>query len=152
MPCAPTSPKKNYKSYAELKKYMYGSAEVIGLMMAQIMNLPEKSYKYAQAQGRAMQLINFIRDLDEDRQLGRNYLAYSTPISELRRYARIQNLASLGYQYIPKRYLIPIKTASDMYGWTAAKIMKDPSILYRKKIKPKPIRVVAQLVYNAFKV
>lgn len=141
--------KKSYNTYRELEQYMYGSAEVIGLMMARIMNLPDKSHPYAQAQGKAMQLINFIRDVKEDEGLGRNYLAYSTPARELRRYFTIQKKAEEGYTLIPKRYLIPIKTASDMYFWTAKRIEHDPSLPQRTKVKPKPLRVFLRLVYNA---
>lgn len=144
--------KKEYKSYTELREYMYGSAEVIGLMMARILSLPPESYRYAQAQGRAMQLINFIRDVHEDASMGRNYLLYSTIPRELKRYTSIQKLAEEGYCYIPKRYRIPIKTAADMYRWTAVQIANDPSVVYRKKVKPKPWRVVAKLVYNALTV
>ena len=63
--------KKTYHTIDELLAYIYGSAEVVGLMMAQIMNLPESSWEAAKAQRKAMQLINFIRDIAEDNQLGR---------------------------------------------------------------------------------
>ncbi len=54
--------------------YIYGSAEVIGLFMARIMDLDEASFPYAAMLGRAMQYINFIRDIAEDNELGRRYL------------------------------------------------------------------------------
>ncbi len=43
-------------------------------MMARIMGLPEESYVAARHLGKAMQYINFIRDIDEDNRLGRIYL------------------------------------------------------------------------------
>ncbi|MGE4453849.1 MAG: phytoene/squalene synthase family protein [Sphaerochaeta sp.] len=58
--------------------YIYGSAEVIGLFMARIMDLEEASFPYAAMLGRAMQYINFIRDIAEDNGLGRRYLPWLT--------------------------------------------------------------------------
>jgi phytoene synthase len=52
----------SYESYEDLLRYIYGSAEVVGLFMAKIMRLEEKSYPYAMRLGRAYQLINMIRD------------------------------------------------------------------------------------------
>jgi phytoene synthase len=62
-----------YKTMDELKTYLYGSSEVVGLFMAKIMDLPQESYYAARHLGRAMQYINFIRDIAEDVQLGRTY-------------------------------------------------------------------------------
>ena len=114
---------------------MYGSAEVVGMMMANIMGLPRESFECARYLGRAMQYINFIRDIREDLALGRQYL----PQSDLRKcgiesldyeyvknhkagfnefirsqidyYEQWQRVAETGFTYIPKRYFIPIKTA-----------------------------------------
>ena len=66
--------KKNYETLEEILHYVYGSAEVIGLMMARILDLDPASYSYARHLGRAMQYINFIRDIKEDLELGRIYL------------------------------------------------------------------------------
>lgn len=131
--------KKSYKTLAELEDYMYGSAEVIGLFMAKLLKLPEKSYPTAQYLGKAMQLSNFIRDIDEDNYLGRQYIptellkkykikslhkkdlkGHESQFDKLIRacidiYFQWQKSAEEGFRYIPKRYLIPIKTASDMY-------------------------------------
>lgn len=165
---------KKYKRLKDTEKYIYGSAEVIGLMMASIMDLPEKSYHNAQHLGKAMQYINFIRDLAEDLKLGRIYF----PQEELKRfklksldedyskkhdkqfkalmrsqcgiYKKWQIIAEKGFSYIPKRYLIPIKTASDMYLWTARQIEKDPFIVYRKKVKPSKLRIILTLIRNLF--
>ena len=54
----------------ELIDYMYGSAEVVGLMMARIMGINREADFCARMLGRAMQYINFIRDIDEDGKLG----------------------------------------------------------------------------------
>lgn len=167
--------KNTYLTYKELEEYMYGSAEVIGLIMAKILNLPKESYTCAKLQGKAMQLINFIRDIQEDTELGRTYIpvedmkkfnlknlspktkaekdAFCTMIQyEIKRYREIQKQAEVGYQYIPANMVIPIKTAADIYNWTAEQIEKDPLIVFRKKVKPKPARVFLKVFVNYFTV
>jgi 15-cis-phytoene synthase len=60
-----------------LERYMYGSAEVIGLQMLPILGtvVPrEEAAPHAAALGKAFQLTNFIRDVDEDLHRGRVYL------------------------------------------------------------------------------
>jgi phytoene synthase len=67
-----------YPTYADLEHYMYGSAAVIGLQMAPILEpLPGREHEAAdraQALGEAFQLSNFIRDVAEDLRRGRVYL------------------------------------------------------------------------------
>ncbi len=161
--------KKKYLSLEETLHYIYGSAEVIGLFMCSIMDLPEQAYPYAQALGRSMQYINFIRDIAEDVALGRTYLPLgATPFSDLAEdtvgqdpeafrlfireqadlYLKWQKEAEQGYSYIPTRSLIPIKTAADMYQWTARVIHKDPFIIYKKKVKPSRLRILWALLKN----
>ncbi len=152
--------KSHYNTYQELEDYMYGSAEVIGLMMARILQLPKKADLAARLQGRAMQFVNFIRDVGEDVHLDRNYLGYSPEIAkdpeqwaafireQIHRYCELQAKAEKGYQYIPRQYLIPIKTAADMYTWTARKIYRDPSIVWRRQLKPRPWYVMFTLLKN----
>src|SRR6476660_10536909 len=56
---------------------MYGSAEVIGLQLLPILGTVgprEEAAPHAAALGKAFQLTNFIRDVDEDLQRGRVYL------------------------------------------------------------------------------
>lgn len=147
----------------EVLTYIYGSAEVIGLYMARIMDLSEKASGYAAMLGRAMQYINFIRDIQEDLEIGRRYLplgksslssldsAYTQkhPLQfkafireEVKRYQLWQKEAEKGYGYIPRRYRIPIMTAADMYCWTAQQIAKDPFIVYEKRVKPPKSRIL----------
>ncbi|MEM0383296.1 MAG: phytoene/squalene synthase family protein [Candidatus Caldarchaeum sp.] len=156
---------KTYETIDELCKYMYGSAEVVGLFMAKILGLSEESYIYARYLGRAMQYINFIRDIREDFILGRQYLplqelmeygiegfdpyiicpkirSFQTFIRrQILRYFEWQKIAEKGYRYIPYRYLIPIKTAADMYKWTAKTIYRTPSIVFLHKVKPNKTRI-----------
>ena len=53
-----------------------------------------------------------------------------------------------GYEYIPKKYLIAVKTISDMYNWTAKKILKNPFIVYTKNVKPLIIKILGAVVGN----
>lgn len=64
-----------YPTYEDLRKYMYGSAAVIGLQMVPILepSTPE-AYDRAAALGEAFQLTNFVRDIAEDLRRGRIYL------------------------------------------------------------------------------
>ena len=64
-----------YPTYADLEKYMYGSASVIGLQMLPILEpvAPEAAAR-ARALGEAFQMSNFVRDVGEDLQRGRVYL------------------------------------------------------------------------------
>ena len=161
---------KYYQNLDQIKQYIYGSAEVVGLMMAKILGLSPKANLSAQYLGRAMQYINFIRDIAEDQHLGRTYLPqedierfglksldfmhikkqpqeFTRFISfELSRYQHWQKKASSGFIYIPKRYLIPIKTASDMYNWTAWQIARNPISIYEHKSKPSVARIMMTIL------
>ncbi len=67
----------DYPDRAALDRYMYGSAEVIGLQLLPILGTvaaAEEAAPYAAALGKAFQLTNFLRDVDEDLQRGRVYL------------------------------------------------------------------------------
>lgn len=76
--------KKTYETYEELQHYMYGSAEVVGLMMCKIIGISSPlAYDYARKLGEAMQLSNFLRDVKEDwLEYGRIYL----PLEDLHRF------------------------------------------------------------------
>jgi phytoene synthase len=64
-----------YASYAELRAYTRGSAEVIGLQMLPVLGVvAEGAEPYAAALGEAFQLTNFLRDVAEDLDRGRVYL------------------------------------------------------------------------------
>jgi 15-cis-phytoene synthase len=161
--------KTRYSTYKELKKYIHGSASMIGLMLAKIFFLPTSSYKSAMLLGEALQLINFIRDIKEDLSLGRIYLPQEDlkkfnleniyPKTkqekinfkkflrfEIKRYKKILNKAEKGYKYIPKEYLIQIKVASEMYQWTAMQLESNPLLVFERKIKPKPYQIIFALL------
>jgi phytoene synthase len=67
----------DYPDRKSLERYMHGSAEVIGLQMLPVLGTVgprEEAAPYAAALGKAFQLTNFLRDVDEDLQRGRVYL------------------------------------------------------------------------------
>ena len=58
--------KTHYDTYPDLQHYMYGSAEVVGLMMGCVLGMDEQGVPHAKALGEAMQYTNFLRDVLED--------------------------------------------------------------------------------------
>lgn len=155
-----------YAALDDTLAYIHGSAEVVGLMMHKIMGLPAEAAGAAMAQGRAMQWINFIRDIAEDNALGRCYfpqedlnmfdlkdLSQETAAAnlinftdfinfQLTRYAGWQTEANEGFKYIPRRSRIPLQTAADTYHWTAQQIAKNPLIIFEGKVKPSKLRIL----------
>ncbi|PRY02242.1 phytoene/squalene synthase family protein [Allonocardiopsis opalescens] len=66
-----------YADFAALRRYMYGSAAVIGLMVLPVLGTAvprERAAPHAAALGEAFQLTNFLRDVAEDLDRGRVYL------------------------------------------------------------------------------
>lgn len=147
--------------------YVYGSAEVIGLMMARILGVSESAHEAAMVQGRAMQWINFIRDINEDNDLGRLYFPtneiYNAGLTDLTKasalanpqafhtfvttqldhYAVWQQAAQQGAHAIPRRSRIAVRIAADGYAWTARAIRKHPERIYSLKLRPSKIRLLA---------
>ncbi|WP_374772142.1 phytoene/squalene synthase family protein [Streptomyces sp. NBC_01310] len=67
----------SYPTVGDLRRYMHGSAAVIGLQMLPVLGtvVPrEEAAPYAAALGEAFQLTNFVRDVGEDLDRGRIYL------------------------------------------------------------------------------
>ena len=164
--------KSTYENLDELNTYLYGSAEVIGLMMNRVMNVSQNADDSARYLGKAMQFINFIRDIDEDLDLKRTYFPVedlesfglsgltrgearrkpkqfkSFVRSQIHLYFKWQKRAELGFEFIPKNMRIAVKTASDMYLWTAKEIYKNPFIVYDLKIKPSWSKVLLNGLKN----
>jgi phytoene synthase len=63
-------------------------------------------------------------------------------------YNEWQSYAEEGYKYVPRRLLIPIKNASEMYKWTGKVIRKNPMVVFKKKVKPSVPRIVMKISYN----
>lgn len=161
---------RKYTRIEETVEYMYGSAEVIGLMMSKIMDLPYQALFHARMLGRTMQFINFIRDISEDISLGRQYIPHEdlerfglksldyeeTSANrekfkalmrfEIERFREWNKFGEEGFTYIDRKNLLPVKVATDMYKWTAWKISRNPFVVYRKKVKPSKARILADVV------
>lgn len=74
-----------YPDRASLRRYVHGSAEVIGLQLLPVLGTvadPAEAAPHAAALGEAFQLTNFLRDIAEDLDRGRVYL----PADELSAY------------------------------------------------------------------
>ncbi len=154
------------KNLEETKKYIFGSAVVVGYMMSRILEIDDRHQPQAAFLAEAFQYINFIRDIDEDNKRNRNYfpqdelkkhglkdLTFDTIgnnkdgfvsfINEqLDRYFSWQNQAIAAFKYIPRRYKIPLQTAVEMYAWTGRTIRKTPMVIYERKVKPTKIRII----------
>ncbi len=162
---------REYDTLEATLGYVYGSAEVIGLFMARLMELPLESYPAARSLGRAMQYVNFVRDFAEDRALGRRYLplegadpaiankagacsapeAFATYLRRhVERYSTWADEGREGFHYIPRRYRIAIATAMDMYDWTAAHVHEQPLIVWERKVKPPKAMIIADAFRNIF--
>ena len=162
---------REYDSLEATLGYVYGSAEVIGLFMARLMELPPESYPAARSLGRAMQYVNFVRDFAEDRALGRRYLplegadpavadeagARAAPEAfagflrrHVERYSAWADEGREGFHYIPRRYRIAIATAMDMYDWTASKVHDQPLLVWERKVRPPKAIIIADAFRNVF--
>jgi len=105
--------KKNHTINSMLE-YCKGSSESVGCMMARILGAPPEADYHARCLGRAYQIINFVRDYDEDVQKGYHYIGKNHDI-----YKRmfLENLeeAMKGIEYIPEPLRSPIFAANKEY-------------------------------------
>ena len=75
--------KKKYKTITEYKEYIYGSADVVGLMCLKVFvngdnELFDKLKNNAMSLGSAFQKVNFLRDLKSDKEeLNRTYFPHT---------------------------------------------------------------------------
>lgn len=64
-----------YKTFDELSLFCYRVAAVVGLMMTHVLGYKdERAFDYARQLGIAMQLTNILRDIKEDKEMGRLYI------------------------------------------------------------------------------
>ncbi|MDQ3328579.1 MAG: phytoene/squalene synthase family protein [Chloroflexota bacterium] len=146
-----------YETYEDLCGYVYGSAEVVGLMMAKVLGVPPEGLAAARELGRAMQLTNFYRDIGEDWERGRIYV----PLEDMERFgiqerewnARIdpRKFGSLLHylarrndaQYrqahdslrlIPWQCRMAVALSSVGYQRTLQCIERDPTVVWRTRI------------------
>ena len=64
-----------YKTFDELSLFCYRVAAVVGLMMTHVLGYKDEcAFDYARQLGIAMQLTNILRDIKEDKEMGRLYI------------------------------------------------------------------------------
>lgn len=133
-------PPAHYSS-ADLENYIYGSAEVIGLMCLYIFHRGPYSISAvekdaAQSLGRAFQMINFLRDYAQDLSLGRHYIHPLTPENKESLIAAIYSdleCARGGISFLPRLTRPAVLCAYSLfYGLTRKLEEKDSS---RKRIR-----------------
>jgi phytoene synthase len=148
---------ESYPTYDDLRDYMDGSAAVIGEMMLPILEPsdPAAARGPARALGEAFQLTNFLRDIDEDLDRGRQYL----PQDDLKRFdvdlterrctpefvalmrfevARCRDLydyAGTGLALLPPRSARCIAAAHDLYGRILDRIERQGYDVFRSRAR-----------------
>ena len=143
--------KKVYTSNNDYKEYIYGSADVVGLMCLKIF-VKGDSEKYlklkssAMSLGSAFQKVNFLRDLNDDyEKLNRTYfpeINVDEFDEESKRHIILEiekdfKLAHKGIFKLPTEARLGVYTAYKYYGKLLYKLKKTPSL----KIKKSRIRV-----------
>ena len=143
--------KQNYNNQKEIDDYIYGSADVVGLMCLKVFvqgdeerynNLKESAMKL----GSAFQKVNFLRDLNEDfENLNRSYFPNINPnnfteADKSKVLLEINNDFEEAYKGIvklPKEAKLAVYVAYKYYFNLLNKIERTPS----KTLKEKRIRV-----------
>lgn len=143
--------KKVYSSEQEFREYIYGSADVVGLMCLKVfVNGNQQQYdelkESAMALGSAFQKVNFLRDLKADYEgLNRSYFP-NTNLLELDEPAKDRIIQEIkddfrkGYQGIallPNEAKFGVYTAYKYYYKLLQKLQQTPSL----EIKNARIRV-----------
>jgi len=143
--------KKTYLTEAEYKEYIYGSADVVGLMCLRVFvkgdkNLFNQLKNSAMRLGSAFQKVNFLRDLKADfESLERSYfpnadLANLNEISKQEIISEIEEdfkVAYTGIKKLPTEARFGVYTAFKYYSKLLKKLKTTPS----NKLKETRIRV-----------
>lgn len=143
--------KKEYQTTAEYQEYIYGSADVVGLMCLKVFvkgneALYEELKYSAMRLGSAFQKVNFLRDLKADfEDLNRTYFP-NTNLNQLDETSKQEIIAEiesdfaagfLGIQKLPIEAKFGVYTAYIYYKKLLSKLKKTPSL----EIKNTRIRV-----------
>ena len=105
--------KKNHTINSMLE-YCKGSSESVGCMMARILGAPPEADYHARCLGRAYQIINFVRDYEEDVAKGYHYIGKNHDIYK-RMFRENLEEAMKGIEYIPEPLRSPIFAANKEY-------------------------------------
>jgi hypothetical protein len=152
--------KTNYATFAEYNEYIYGSADVVGLMCLKVfVNGNQEKYEElknaAMRLGSAFQKVNFLRDLKADfEDLSRTYFP-NTDLSQLDETSKNEIIKEIeadfeaGYSGIinlPIEAKFGVYTAYVYYNKLLSKLKKTPS----SEIKNTRIRVPDYQKYGLF--
>ena len=143
--------KNNYKTKKEYDEYIYGSADVVGLMCLKVFvdgdnSKYEKLKPYAMSLGSAFQKVNFLRDLNADfKNLDRTYFPNlnlssfdeSSKVNIINEIEKDFNNALKGIFMLPESSRLGVYTAYKYYRKLLIKLKNTPSI----KIQSARIRV-----------
>jgi 15-cis-phytoene synthase len=143
--------KQNYSTKKEYDAYIYGSADVVGLMCLKVfvkgdLEMFEQLKEAAMKLGSAFQKVNFLRDLKEDfENLNRTYfpntnLSALDELSKAAIIAEIEDDFEQGYQGVlrlPIDAKFGVFTAYRYYKQLLLKIKKTPAV----EIKSTRIRI-----------
>lgn len=143
--------KSEYKTFEEYNEYIYGSADVVGLMCLKVfVNGDETKFNElkdsAMRLGSAFQKVNFLRDLKADfEELNRTYFP-NTDLSKLDEYSKNEIIKEIeadfqagleGILKLPIEAKFGVYTAYVYYKKLLSKLKKTPSL----EIKNTRIRV-----------
>ncbi|NKI33505.1 phytoene/squalene synthase family protein [Croceivirga thetidis] len=143
--------KKQYATDQEYKEYIYGSADVVGLMcLCVFVNGNEKKYnelkESAMALGSAFQKVNFLRDLKADYELLERSYFPNTNLLELDEESKKRIVSEIeadfaqgfyGIERLPDEAKFGVYTAFKYYKKLLQKLQKTPPL----EIKNTRIRV-----------
>ena len=143
--------KQKYSSKEEYQEYIYGSADVVGLMCLSVFVEGDKNQynrlkPQAMSLGSAFQKVNFLRDLNSDYQvLDRTYFP-NLDLSNFNEKSKASIIAEIekdfdhalkGIFMLPESARLGVYTAFKYYKQLLIKLKKTPS----KKIQSSRIRV-----------
>ena len=139
--------KQVYENQEEIDEYIYGSADVVGLMCLKVfvkgdqekyLNLKKPAMKL----GSAFQKVNFLRDLNEDfENLNRSYFPNINPnkLSETDKKKVLTEIkkdfeeAYMGIVKLPKEAKLAVYVAYKYYSNLLYKIEKTPSAILKER-------------------
>ena len=148
---------ETYATYDDLRDYMDGSAAVIGEMMLPILEPPDLAAARgpARALGEAFQLTNFLRDVDEDLDRGRQYVPqddlkqFEVDLAERRctpafvalmrfeidRCRTLYADAATGIAMLPPRSARCVAAAHDLYGRILDRIERQGYDVFQRRAR-----------------
>lgn len=164
---------KRYENYEELEKYMYGSASVVGYIMTHLVGYSShESFVFAKYYGEAMQLTNFLRDIEEDyvlrdriylpRDLMKKYSVTEEMIKNKNATIELKNLIKdldlkcqelyingrQGFKFLNSKNLKPIIIAGDIYEYNLNILRRRGYNPFGKRIRVSLLRKILIIIKN----